>query len=129
MTLNHAINFSSLVFKLLPDVMAVGLMLAVSICILYKSPLKHYRPGIVFLMLGMLLLIPGLAVIFSHILPYRLSRWMLLPSGIIFVCAALLMVLGAHQTSKGSEAAKQVAKLSVEEEATIWPPPPKHSAK
>ena len=129
MTLNHAINFSSLVFKLLPDVMAVGLMLAVSICILYKSPLKHYRPGIVFLMLGMLLLIPGLAVIFSHILPYRLSRWMLLPSGIIFVCAALLMVLGAYQTSKRSEAAKQVEEPNVEEEATTWPPPPKHSTK
>ena len=127
--MNHAINYSSLVFKLLPDIVAVGLMLAVSGCILYRVPLRHFRPSFILLMLGMLLLIPGLAIIFSHTLPHRLSRWMLLPSGIIFVCAALLMVLGAHQTSKGSEAAKQVAKLSVEEEATIWPPPPKHSAK
>jgi len=104
-------------------------MLAVSSYALYKFPLKHYRPGIVFLMLGALLLTIGLAVIFSHTLPYRLSRWMLLPSGIIFVCAALLMVLGAYQTSKRSEAAKQVEEPNVEEEATTWPPPPKHSTK
>ena len=126
----HALpySYSNLALKLLPNLIVLGFMLAVSSYILYKSPLKHYRPGIVFLMLGAVSLTLGLAVIFSHTLPYRLSRWLLLPGGIIFVCAALLMMVGVHQTSEGSKAAKQVAKPSVEEESTTWPPPPKHSA-
>ena len=122
----HTFSYSSLAFKLLPTVIALGFMLAISSYILYKSPLKHFRPGIVMLMLGVALLTLGLAVIFSHALPYSLSRWFLLPSGVLMACAVLLMAVGAQRTTKES---KQAPKPSIEAEGTIWPPPPRHPSK
>lgn len=124
--MHHAISYSSLALKLVPNVMALGCMLAVSIYILYKSPLKHFRPGIALLMLSMVLLTLGLAVIFSHALPYRLSRWSLLPSGIIIACAILFMAVGAQRTIRESNKA---LKPNTEAEGTIWPPPPDHPLK
>ena len=106
--------------------MALGLMLTVSGCVLYKVPLRHLRPSLILLMLGMLLLILGLAVVFSHILPYRLSVWLLMPSGVVMAVAALALVAGLYKRGKEK---KWNVDPPMEEETKVWPPPPRYLPK